>query len=289
MSKFENYFDKLMDDYYMVLINAWDEKVKESARYAITELAKLGKGQRADKQFLEGLDYMIRTKLGSEFSILLDDPVKNFCDLAYKISSEESQFKGINISFSPQDQKNIDLVKRQQVFWLRNHYDSSVSQRMQEVLTQSLADDLTTDELADQLQSEFKEVMKGSRVYFEGLAEHTGLRIREFGRLKNYEKIGAKFYKIVAVMDERTSDICRALNGKIFPLKPALDSMDAMFQVNEKMSFEDAKNELKRIAPFVKDSQIEYNNSGDPIGINGSHTPFPPFHWRCRTRTVVVL
>lgn len=289
MSKLENYFDKLMDDYYMVLVNAWDEKVKESARYAITELAKLGKGQRADRQFLEGLDYMIRAKLGTEFSVLLDEPVKNFCNLAYRISSEESQFVNFKISFSPQDQKNIDLVKRQQVFWLRSHYDSSVSQRMQDVLIQSIENDTTTEELAEILQDEFKAVLKGSRAYFEGLAEHTGLRIREFGRLKNYEKIGATHYKIVAVMDERTSDICRALNGKIFPLKPALDSMDAMFQVNENMSFDEAKEELKRIAPFVKENQIEYDISGKPIGINGSHTPFPPFHWRCRTRTVAVI
>lgn len=289
MTKLESYYDKLMNDYYDVLINAWDEKVKESARYAITELSKTGKDKRVDKTFLEGVDYMIRSKLGHEFAVLLDEPVKTFCDLSYKISSEEEQFKGMKISFSPVDQRNVDMIKNQQIFWLKNHYDSSVSKRMENVLSEAINNNHTNEELADNLQNEFKEVMKGSRPYFEGLAEHTGLRIREFGRLKNYEKIGATHYKIVAVMDERTSNICRALNGKIFPLQPALKTMDAMFKIQDNMDFEDAKEHLKELAPFVREDQIEMDSQGKPVGVRGNHTPFPPFHWRCRTRTVVII
>ncbi len=288
MSQLERYFDRLMNDYYLVLINTWDEQIKASARYAISELAKLDQNQRADEVFLKSLEYIIRRKLGEEFAIKLDEPVKQFCEMSYKLSSEEKQFAGLKISFSPTDQRNIDMVKRQQVFWLKSHYDSAVSKRMQAVLDHAFEDNLSNQELADDLQKEFKEIMKGSRSYFEGLAEHTGLRIREFGRLKNYEKVGAQYYKIVAVMDERTSDICRALNGKIFPLEPALNAMNAMFEVNEHQSFEEAKEELKRIAPFVRDNQVEYDSSGKPTGIHGMHTPFPPFHWRCRTRTVLV-
>jgi SPP1 gp7 family putative phage head morphogenesis protein len=278
-----------MNDYYEVLINAWDDKVKESARYAITELAKTGKDKRVDKEFLSGLDFMIRTKLGHDFAVLLDEPVKTFCDLSYKLSSEEDQFIGMKISFTPMDQQNIEMIKSQQVFWLKNHYDSAVSKKMQDVLNQAFENNLTNEELADNLQDEFKDIMKAGRPYFEGLAEHTGLRIREFGRLKNYEKIGATHYKIVAVMDERTSDICRALDGKIFPLQPALKTMEAMFKIQENYSFEEAKDHLKELAPFVREDQIETDSQGNPIGVRGSHTPFPPFHWRCRTRTVVIM
>ncbi len=278
----------MMDNYYALLINAWSDSAKESARFAIKELANLSSTQRADEQFLKGLEYVIRQKMGDEFAFALDEKVKSFMELSYRLSSEEPQFKGIKINFNPIDVRNIEMVKKQQVFWLQNHYDSAVSSRLQDILSQSLENKWTKTELATQLQTHFSDVVKAGKPYFEGLAEHTGLRVREFGRLTNYKKVGAEYYQIVAVIDDRTSDICLALDGKIFPLEPALSAMEAMFEVSEYKDFDQAKEQLKKIAPFVKEEQIEYDSDGNPSGVNGNHTPFPPFHWRCRTRTVMV-
>lgn len=289
MNKLDRYFDKLMDDYYLVLINAWDDKLKESARYAITQLTGLDQNQRVNEQFLKDLDWVIRQKMGKDFVSAIDSDIKTFCEMSYKVSAQEDQFAGMKFSFSPADQRNIEILHDQQSFWLRNHYDDSTSKKINDILEESIKNNYTNKELADQLENEFSDLVKGSRVYYEGLAEHTALRIREFGRLKNYERLGATHYKIVAVMDSRTSDICKALNGKIFPLGPAFKSMKAIFEVHEKYdSFADAKEHLKRIAPFVTDDQIEFDKDGNPTGIEGMHTPFPPFHWRCRTRTVMI-
>lgn len=289
MRRLDRYFQKLMTDYYLVLINAWDEKLKESARYAITQLAALGPSQRVNEQFLADLDYVIRQKMGKDFVSALDADVKTFCELTYKSSSQESQFAGMKFSFTPADQRNIEVLHDQQSFWLRNHYDDMIAKRINSILEESIEGNYTNRELAQMLESEFSSLVQGSRVYYEGLADHTALRIREFGRLKNYERFEAQYYKIVAVMDNRTSDICRALNGKIFPLEPALKSMNAIFEVHEKYTnFEEAKEHLKRISPFITEDQVEYGANGQPQGVRGMSTPFPPFHWRCRTRTVMI-
>jgi SPP1 gp7 family putative phage head morphogenesis protein len=160
---------------------------------------------------------------------------------------------------------------------------------LSDILTQSIENKWTKSTLASELQTHFSDLIKGGKPYFEGLAEHTSLRVREFARLTNYQKCGAKYYQIVAVLDDRTSDICRALDGKIFPLNVAIDTMNAMFQVADMNDIDDAKAHLKRLAPFVSEKQIEYNDQDEPVGIHGSHTPFPPFHWRCRTRTIMIL
>ena len=284
MSKIERYFDRLMNEYYSVLINAWDESVKSAAREAIKELVKLDDDQRADEKFLKDLEYNIKQRLSVDFANKLDSKVKVFAEISYKIAAQEDQFKNVKISFGPADSKNIDLIKQQQVFWLKEHYGGSTSEKLQAILQTSIGENWNTIKLAEKLKGNFGEMVKQSDVYFQGLAEHTGLRVREFGRLNNYKRLGVTHYKIIAVIDERTSEICRYLNGKIFPVTPALQKMDAMFEVHDDETVNETKDRLKRLAPFVKDKDIPALSSGEME----LESLFPPFHWRCRSRTVMV-
>jgi hypothetical protein len=45
--------------------------------------------------------------------------------------------------------------------------------------------------LADTLKDQFNDLANRSFHYWQGLAEHTALRIREFGRLQGYKKAKA--------------------------------------------------------------------------------------------------
>jgi hypothetical protein len=56
-----------------------------------------------------------------------------------------------------------------------------------------------------------------------------------------------------------------------------------------KVGLEEAREHIKALAPWVKDSQIIRDKNRNPIGVSGPHTPFPPFHWRCRTQTEMVF
>jgi len=288
MTTTEKYFDKLMDEYYSVLINSWSDSVKEASRVAIKTITDLKPHQKADEKFLKDLEIVIRQQLGEDFAHALDTKVKTFSEVTYRLSGQEAQFKNVKFSFTPTDYKNIEMIKKQQVFWLANHYDGKISDRLAEILTQSIESKWTKVELAQELQFHFKDLVKKGMPYFEGLAEHTSLRVREFARLNNYAKLGAVKYQIVAVMDDRTSDICRALNGKVFEVKLALETMNAMFDTPEFTTIEEAKSRLKKLAPFISDDQIEYDKDNVPIGINGEHSIFPPFHWRCRSRTIMI-
>jgi len=289
MPSTERYFDKLLDEYYSVLINTWSESVKEASRKAIKTLIDLPPGQQADEKFLKNLEYVIRQELGEDFAHALDEKIKTFTEVTYRLSAQEQQFKNIKFSFTPQDYKNIEMIKKQQVFWLKEHYNTSVSNTLSDILTQSIENKWSKTELSSELQTHFKDIVKGGKPYFEGLAEHTSLRVREFARLTNYQKCGATHYQIVAVIDSRTSDICRALDGKIYPLAPALKTMNEMLDISENSDIEDAKERLKELAPFANAKMVEYDVEKNPIKINGEHVPFPPFHWRCRSRTIMIF
>jgi len=56
-----------------------------------------------------------------------------------------------------------------------------------------------------------------------------------------------------------------------------------------KIGLEEARARLKAIAPWINEKQIVRDEYGQPIDVEGNHTPFPPFHWRCRTQTEMVF
>jgi hypothetical protein len=118
-----------MDDYYMVLINAWSSSVKGASLTAIKMLSDLKPDQRIDTKYLQSLEYVIKQQLGEDFANALDSKIKTFSELSYRLSSQENQFKNFKITFTPTDYKNIEMVKQHQVFWLRGHYNGSVADR----------------------------------------------------------------------------------------------------------------------------------------------------------------
>ena len=283
------HFEKLMDDYYKVLINTWSESVKESARFAIRELTKLGPEQRANDTFLKDLEYDIRIKMGEDFANNLYGKVRKFVEFGYTESAREPQFGNADlrsaISFTPSDTRNIEMLKKQQLFWLKNHYDAETSEKLKTVLAMYFEERWTNKQLAENLQTHFKDTIKSGESYFAGLAEHTGLRIREYGSLANYKRLGFRRYKIVAVMDDRTSDICRALNGKIFDVENAFNQMEEILSADYK-NYQAAKEFLKEKCPFINKEQVHFNSKEQPDNIEGYYFPLPPFHWRCRTETI---
>jgi len=108
--------------------------------------------------------------------------------------------------------------------------------------------------------------------------------------LQGYRKAKAKYYKLVVILDDRTSDICRALaaQDKVYPLNDALEVMDKLMTLDTKsISLDDAREYIKALTPWIKDDQIEYDSEMNPVGVSGAHTPFPPFHWKCRTTTQI--
>jgi hypothetical protein len=189
-----------------------------------------------------------------------------------------------------EDQHLSTTIQKQQLFWIGNHFEADVRQSFADTLSKAIEQGYTKEMLADTLKDQFNDLANRSSHYWQGLAEHTALRIREFGRLQGYKKTKARYYKLLVILDDRTSDICRALasQDKVYPLNDALEVMDNLMALDTKSSsLDDAREYIKALAPWVKDDQIDYDSEMNPVGVSGAHTPFPPFHWKCRTTTEI--
>jgi len=290
-----NYYDQLMLEYYRILNNAWKTEVRDAARLAIQMLSDMPKSEKLSKTQIDKMMDIINTQLGDDFAAQVNEPTKAYIDRCVRLGLRDTQVQAptrISIGlWGIEDQHLSSTIQKQQIFWLGNHFDADIRQNFTDVLTQAIEQGYTQEMLTETLKQQFSDITDKSQAYWQGLAEHTALRIREFGRLQGYKKAQAQYYKLVVILDDRTSDICRALaaQDKVYSLNDAIEVMDNLMELDTKSnSLDDAREYIKALAPWVKNDQIVYNNQDEPIGVSGAHTPIPPFHWKCRTTTIVV-
>lgn len=289
MSKYDKYYDQLMRGYYKILVNTWDAKRKEALRLAIKLLSEMPRSEKVSEKMVRTVEQTIAQIMEQEYGIDVARATRQVTDQVFKMGlSETGRQTSIQIGFGGLDARYDQVLIAQNLFWLQNHHQDGLGKSIMELTARSMDEGLTARELGNQLKAAFQESVKGSQAYFEKLALHSMQRVREIGHITGYEKAGAVAYEIVAVMDERTSDICAALNGKVFPLEQAVAVRDAILDVDLSAGPEAAKEYLKQVSPWVKESQVVYNDKLEPVGIEGAHTPFPPFHWGCRTTTAMI-
>jgi len=288
------YYDKLMLEYYRVLNNAWKAEIKDAARLAIQMLSDMPRAEKLNKDSIDKLMGIINTQLGDDFAALVNEPTKAIIDRCVRLGLRDTQVQAPTKTsiglWGIEDQHLSSTIQKQQLFWIGNHFDADIRQNFADVLSKAIEQGYTKEMLANTLKEQFNDLANRSPHYWQGLAEHTALRIREFGRLQGYRKAKAKYYKLVVILDDRTSDICRALaaQDKVYPLNDALEVMDKLMALDTKSNSPDnARDYIKALVPWIKDDQIEYDSEMKPVGVSGAHTPFPPFHWKCRTMTEI--
>ena len=261
-----NYYDQLMLEYYRVLNNAWKTEIKDAARLAIQMLSDMPRSEKLNKGSIDKLMSIINTQLGDDFAALVNEPTKAIIDRCVRLGLKDVQVQApIKTSiglWGIEDQHLSSTIQKQQLFWIGNHFEADVRQNFADTLSKAIEQGYTKEMLADTLKDQFNDIANRSSHYWQGLAEHTALRIREFGRLQGYKKAKARYYKLVVILDDHTSDICRVLaaQDKIYPLNDALEVIDNLMAFDIKSnSLDDARDNIKTLASWIKNDQIEYD------------------------------
>ncbi len=107
-------------------------------------------------------------------------------------------------------------------------------------------------------------------------ANHVVTRSRESGRVDGYERAGVEYLQIRAVLDHRTSCICRNLHGRII-------EVDKARRLRARLMDAKSPEDVKEIAPWVPCDGVKGKRSSELP----EHLALPPYHFGCRTRTVV--
>jgi SPP1 gp7 family putative phage head morphogenesis protein len=205
----------------------------------------------------------------------MQDDIREIVEETYTISQEAIQ--KISPTFNLVDYRAMDWLEETNIYWIGKHYDSQVVDRLKKAGYQVIEDGLARDEAGKVLKELFTDQFKKSNSYWEGLSNHIVTQSREFGAIEAYVKAEVTQYRIDAVLDDRTSDICRYLDGTIYEVSKAVEMRDRVMSA----ATPEASIKIKKWIPY--DAKKD-----DPPDKDLPDFAFPPYHFNCRSRSVSV-
>lgn len=275
--KSEKLFLKILSSLRDLLVNTFDEQSQGAIRDVINYLLAL-KRENFTTADAKNIDKLLKAKLGKNLSSLIKKAIKTLTERLFKFGAGEiAESLSFKLSFDVTDNEAMEILTAHNNFWIGKFYSEQIQAGIKESLNEYFDGDKTITDIAIDFEKKFSKYTNLGLEYFEGLAEHTSNRIRVLGQITGMEKAGISAYEIVAILDERTSEVCQFMNGKIFPLSKAIEYRDKILSLK-------SPADVKSFSSWVSPSELKHlkeSNTEDsdlPVGLT-----LPPFHWRCRT------
>ena len=248
-----------------------DEFIKQNAKLAKKELEAqlanllifINENYNIDKKVLKEL---VNSKISSMgLSINPNNLEEIYAVLAGKNIA-------VNVVFDEIDIRAINAM-RNNFYWVGKEFNKGFSDRLKDIIESAFRGEVARSELAQRLKDEFASELKQGVRYFEGVSDHIISQNQNISTVNQARKYGVKYYKVVAVMDSRTSTICRSMNGRLIPAEHIERQCDNIMNAKDMAS-------KKAAATWAK---APYNGRSDKMDSNFG---MPPYHFRCRTEIV---
>ncbi|GAB4219533.1 MAG: hypothetical protein Kow00102_03070 [Spirochaetota bacterium] len=116
--------------------------------------------------------------------------------------------------------------------------------------------------------------------YYDLCIRNAVNKSRNYGRIFQYERLGIATVEIVAILDNKTSAICREMNGRRIEVKMLADHVRDVLQT--------PMDELKEKFAWPTAEQIRsFEGLSTQEILEKISCKLPPYHGRCRTTTVI--
>lgn len=271
--KADNRWDRLAKQLTDLLLTKVDEIQKEAINDFIRYI-KANEGTITEIEVNEGIN-LLENKLGKKLAEKLREDVVTYQMESYKLAQTDL---GLQFQYSQVDLKALAWLEKDQMYWIGDYYNSQLRDKLLDAGKNSLQHQYDRENSGNLLKEKFINEFEKSQSYWEGLSDHIITRSREFGRTEGYVKAGIKYLRIDAIMDSRTSIICREMNGRIILVSKAVKLRDRLMNASK-------PEDTKRIAPWLTNKQVMKL----VVGVKTEEIPegleMPPYHFRCRTRT----
>ena len=274
-------YDRAVGTLARRLSKNWTVTYQESLENAIRILAR-----QTDKPTREAVNRVVRLleeDLGEPLAAAIKRDLQKVVDLTYTAGAKD--IAGAVYRFDLTDEKAISVLARHNVYWVGKYYTKNlvraVKEAGEEVLREGLDKRMAGKLFKEMFETNFKgRLIKGevgpSSAYWEGFANNVVTRSRELGHVGGYEDAGATTYRIVAILDKLTSPICRRMNDTVFSVSKAVALRDSIINTTK-------PEDIKTVAPWRKFEDVKDLADADLP----PEMALPPYHFRCRTRTVM--
>jgi hypothetical protein len=272
-----NEIDALTKELRDLLLQKWSAASRDAIVEAIRQLTQLSGEISKDDVAL--VISTLEERLGQTLPAAIKNDVTDLTDRIYSTGKSEVVDQiGVKLSFGVVDRKTINSLSRQSVYWVGQYWNNQVSDEIKQTLADALEQGLSREEAAALLDEKFGPLVDKSMSYWEGFANQTVTRAREFGHTEAYVNGGIEYLEVRAVIDSRTTEICLRMHGRMIPVANAVKLRDAMINAKD-------PKDVMQIAPWVQGDEIKGKKSSKlPTGL-----ALPPYHFNCRTTTVAVF
>jgi len=261
-----------------LLLVEWGNGSKDAVKKATALLnAKAGE---LTKREMTTLLKVIPKSLAAKFVAPVSENLPKIMTGGYR-RAKKSLLKGskAKMLWAEIDDEATAWLYDHHMYWIGNYYDKHVSEYLSNAVAEGLAEGLGREAIGNKLADFFDDypgVRNKPLTYWRGFAANGMNRSRNFGLIQGYTDVGVKQLEVLAILDERTSAICRELNGRIIPVSRAAGQRDAL------MAAEDPED-VKTIAPWIP---VEDVTGKSTRYIMDQGVIMPPYHFHCRTTVV---
>ncbi len=206
----------------------------------------------------------------------------NFTELVTKAKAK------VDFKFGVADQKAVEALSDQTNFWLGEMYganvDAAIKDAVQPAVLAGLGRADAGKRVRESVESKLKtfstpQGFRGTAVqYFEGVSANATTYGRVAGHLRGFSEAGITRYTLSNPNDDRTSQICIFMDGKVFEVRDGMNNLARVLEAR-------TPNEVRAVHPWaqnVAELKATYSKGGSGALASGGFA-LPPFHFRCRT------
>jgi hypothetical protein len=205
-------------------------------------------------------------------------------------------------AFTLVDERAIEALTRNYVFWFSGRYVQDISNIVREVIRSQLEIGGTRRSsgaaLAQRVLRELGLTDAGRELalpagwrgsfkrYFEGLAATVTTTGRVAGSIAGLDGVGARRFKIVNPLDERTCARCEHMNGMTFPLSAGKNQTALLTSAR-------SEADVKSAQPWYSVREFGeliggYGSEKDPERMMSLSVVLPSYHFLCRCTVDIV-
>lgn len=258
---------------------AWTDQMREAIADGLDMIRELGPAGLAGDPatLLRTLEGRVGAKA---MAAAMRGPVINLTDALVRLGAKEvGSAAGVDIAFMRPDIDALLLVQDANLFWVAQSWNSYTDRLFRGALTDLFQDGMTREQLAARFAEDFAGLSDRAVHYWTVLADHTATKTREIGRITGYDQAQVEEVEVRAHLDEGTTEFCRQMHGRVIAVRRLAAQRDEYLDAVSRRDVEGAKSawimHRDAAAADIPPNQV-------PVG-----TGSPPYHFLCRTITVI--
>lgn len=314
----EEEINRILDGWINKYLGAVGTVAETALKVALEQLrtwlqsVRLSEFERAEgfaDQFFEQLDATYKSEWSSSQAQRIVRQAASEIYQYYRVLNDAALFAGqnpgIRVRFGGIDRQTSAFFGSLDNFYFSRYLNNSDKRIKQFLADEYIAKggrsafDMTPEQIEDIRQGMGALLKNVNDVAVERIVSASVARARNWGEVRRLNEARIELAQIVAVLDSRTSELCKFLNGKFIPVKESSDVIDRlvelqpgefakeMYESPEAKALRAANENPDEVRKFFEGKISEAGVIDKSFVATGRSSP--PYHVSCRSRLEAVV